>query len=118
MRAIPAAGYFYGAWNTVFATGISDHPHVATPVFFIEIDGEETAGIIPQQRIDAEHMPSAKVIFNGPFIIGAVCCIGAIRAFSFWLQAYARFPFVHAYGTVAGATRFALPAAGNTSGRP
>lgn len=74
--------------------------------------GKKTAGIIPQQRIDAKDVPSAKVIFNSPFIIGAICRIGAIRAFSLWFQAYAGFPFVHANGTVAGVTGFALPAAG------
>ena len=112
MRTIPASGYFYGAWNAVFTTGISDHLHVAAPVFFIKIDSEETTGIILQQRINTEDVPSAKVIFNGPFIIGAICCIGAIRAFFFWLQAYAGFPFVHSHRTIAGATCFALPAAG------
>ena len=86
--------------------------HIAAPVFFIEIDGQEAAGFVLQERIDPENMMSAQMGSYGVFIIGAIFRTGAIRAFSFRLQAHARLPFVFACRTVAGASVFVLPAAG------
>ena len=86
--------------------------NIAAPVFFVEIDGEEAAGIILKKRIDAENMTPAQMGFYGVFVIGAVFRMGTIHTFSFRLQADTGLPFVFACRTVAGASVFALPAAG------
>ena len=116
MGTVSAAGDFNRAGNTVAAAGCPNHLHISAPVFLIEINDEEAASFILQERINPEYMTTTQVRFNRSRIIGTVLRMGAICAFSLWLQANAVFPLISACRTVAGASVFAFPAAGKHIG--
>lgn len=112
MRTVSTAGDFYGAWDVGIAAGSGDHLHIVAPVFFVEIDSKEAAGFVLQEWIDAENATSTQMRFYGTCVIGTIFRMGAIRAFSFRLQAHAGLPFVFASRTVARSSVFAFSAVG------
>lgn len=94
MRAVSAAGDLHRAGNIAFAGSLYSHCDVCTPAFFIKINGEETAGFILKQRIDAQHSFSKQMRFDGSCVIGAILRMSALCTLALWLETYARLPFV------------------------
>ena len=112
MRAVSAAGDLHRAGNIAFTSSLYSHCDVCTPAFFIKINGEETAGFILKQRINAQHSFSTQVRFNDNRVKSAILSMSALRALALWLETYTRLPFVSTGRTVACSPILALPAAG------
>ena len=64
MCTVSAAGDLHRAGDIAFTSRLYSHCDVCTPVFFIKINGEETAGFILKQRINAQHSFSTEVRFD------------------------------------------------------
>ena len=110
MRAVAAAGNLCVAWDILRLTGGRDHPHIVPPALPVKVDGQEMTGLVPQQRIDAQHTTTAQVRRNGPLIIRQIRRMAAISALPPGLQTHTLPPLVFACGTVPGTPVFALPA--------
>jgi hypothetical protein len=53
MGSIPGAGYFQRGRQLVLQAGLQYGPRILTPIVVVKIDGEKTASIVGQDRVDA-----------------------------------------------------------------
>jgi hypothetical protein len=64
MGASTGARYFDGDWHTEFVTGNGKGLGIVTPVGLVKVGGEEMAGIVGEQWINADNMLAGKVVVN------------------------------------------------------
>jgi hypothetical protein len=96
MGASAGAGYFDGDWHTEFVTGNGKGLGIVAPVGLVKVGGEEMAGVINEQWINADNMLAGKVVVNHMVRERQQQAVAAFAAFHPLLVAEANFPFVAA----------------------
>ena len=110
MGAVARARDFDRDRNAQLATRMCEGLCIAAPIGVVEIDSQEMAGIVGQQRIDADGVTAGKMVVEGlvsQWYQEPVAAVGALDA---RLLANACAPFVGTRGRIAGLARLALPA--------
>ena len=98
--AIPRSRALDGAWNAQAPTGLEERPDIPLPGCLIEVDRQEPARLIFEERIDADHMPPLKVVEDNLIVDGNECLIRALAALDFRQLADTPYELVRACGRV------------------
>ena len=64
VRAIPGAGNLQGNGHAQLVARLHEGAGILSPLGFVEIDGEEMAGVILQQRIDADRVLAGQMVVD------------------------------------------------------
>ena len=104
VRTVAGAGNLKGDRRPKLVTRLDESPRVLPPVGLVEIDGEEMAGVVGQQRIDADRVPAGQVAVDDRIRQRDQQAVGTVRTLDARLLADTGTPFV---GTGRCVTRLA-----------
>ena len=112
VTAVPGTRPFQRDRHIAFTAGGDEGQGVGRPIFLVEVDGQESACVVDEQRIDAGHeVPSPPIGSNA--ILSAKMALDhlggnrheslvwAVAAFDLRLTAHAAHPFIGAGRSVA-----------------
>ena len=96
-----AAGALHGTGQLPSFTDRANQGNILLPAFVVEVQGQEAAGIVRQNRIDTDDVPT-KLIPASEMSVNSLIrqwkqlAVFTVRATSLWLEANTRFPLVAA----------------------
>ncbi|MFH0880821.1 MAG: hypothetical protein V2A34_13985 [Lentisphaerota bacterium] len=106
MGPVTGAGSFHGGRKPKFAANFPNSAHIFTPIFLVEVGGQEEAGLILQHGVDTHNkltarlIPARKMMHYGFIGYGKESPVGAVGASNLAFVAQVSDPLVGASGAV------------------